>query len=113
MATKVTKKAFVEAIMKYENSDNVNPMEGIRCLYTSADGTRHCIIGQVLEDLGIGAPSALETLGAAFLTQVEWEDGLTGLVSDMQWFADGNKGDEPPEPRPWKEVIAHYKHELV
>jgi hypothetical protein len=80
--------------------DAQNPLDmGDRCVYNAPDGIRHCIVGQILADLG--TPSSIENVSPAGVPEVEaqFEEESITFLSYVQCIADdGSKpwGELPP-----------------
>lgn len=58
----ITVEEVQDALRKYETSHNRNPVDRpisafSLCLYTDESGENHCLVGQVLKDLGVNPPS--------------------------------------------------------
>lgn len=123
--------AVIDALLAYADSEAVNPTDPElgTCLYTDLeDPSRHCIAGQVWNDLGGDATKLPEGIGIhsiIFSTPeyrvpppIEFTNHDVELLMTAQTIADGfesegvaqNMNDEGRRvPRPWKEVIQGLK----
>lgn len=99
----ITKEQLITAVSAYKDSDNVNPTnEFDNCVYQANDGS-HCLIGQVLVDLGVALEDEWldENPGAESLDI--WADSHTAILAEsLQMNADG-RGSQSPQP--WKVAI--------
>jgi len=84
-----------------------NPTKGGTCLYTSRYGRYHCIVGQVLEDAGIGAPSYSVRGTIDELEQVEHlTEEAVDYLKNIQTIFDGDDGSkETLDPRRWATAL--------
>lgn len=120
----ITVAEFRDALRVYAGSEHVNPMgPSGSCVYSvdrvnlspSPSGATHCLVGQVLVNLGLDAPepyagpagvviSELNRLGDVF--DADDLQTIITLVNRAQGIADGDVGPgKPREPRTWGHVI--------
>ncbi len=93
--------------------DRRNPVDVDNvCLYTTEDGTGHCIAGQVVLNLtGLAIPYEVNgyfpevhkgSEGFQFPEEVEFENEAVFLLGNAQTTADGAESDDGTQvPRPW------------
>lgn len=93
-----------------EHPDNVNPADGAgSCVYTDTDGC-HCLVGQVLVELGIPVPPARSRYRSARFLNIpaanRFEDSAKSLLNRAQMEADagGFFGS-----REWGEVVKYLR----
>jgi hypothetical protein len=98
----ITTEQFEMAIKRYAYSININPQMNGLCVYDAGNG-RHCLIGQVLIDLGVALGEYEEIHDNVAAVSLPWRDAeLTQLSSRYQTAADNEHGP----PREWRTAIA-------
>lgn len=103
--------AFKAAVLKYADSENVNPFDGGRghCVYVL--NGKHCLIGQVLSDAGVKDYQLRRWDGedATDPYSIFEDEGVGWLANRLQVLADGGIAGPP---RPWKDVIAEVEWDV-
>lgn len=110
---RITTPQLLAAIDRYKDSTNVNPEVLGSCVYTDPENpNRHCLIGQVIVDLGYPALSYNDP-GIA-QTLPHWDSPETAMIAGrFQECADGTElGFSVDGPVRWNEAIAKAKFYL-
>jgi hypothetical protein len=120
MTVTFTAKQFAEAVLKYADSDNVNPKDGEACRYTDRNNpSRHCLIGQVLLDLGVeqshldegeGEPANWVMCDPSDRWEPMADYETCEFASSLQREAD--QGSDNDDVLPWRVAIGRYRTEL-